>query len=117
MEFFKDRIVCKSNEDNFHKERVWIKNNTLREVEVREYNCIKNFWENFVWKFIQIRNSETWEVFERQITDITLFKEWDERIKRSKKYEEALDEENFTLEKRFIFVISFREEIETKVID
>lgn len=110
MEFYKNRIICKSDEKNFQKEKSWVKLNTVREVELWEYNSIQSIARELEWvfdKFIIIKNSETWECFERKISDITLFKEWTET--KSRKWERKWEIETRE-EKRFIFIISFEKE-------
>lgn len=81
MEFFEKRIVVKSTPKNWEKEESWIKSNTFRVVKWNEYHSLIRFIEdmqNNPWKdrFIVVRNTDTWDFFERIITDITYLKDF-----------------------------------------
>lgn len=98
MEFYKNRIVVKSTPENFEKEKCWVKNNTVRSL----YRLFDEFSETVTYddkrkqveykkmeharihnsiEFIVIRNTDTWEFFERKVTDISVFRdEWEEAI-------------------------------------
>jgi len=68
----------KSQDKYFHKERIGLKPNTIREIDLDDErfvelitHAINGFNENL---FIKIVNVQTGDVFMREITDITWFK-------------------------------------------
>lgn len=108
MEFFEKRIICKSTNEFFEKEKSWIKNNTIREVGIDESKSIEKFMyknESFK-KHIVIRNVETWEFFEREISDISLFKQW-ETHESQKLDSKSWNDVRTWKEEHFIYIISF----------
>ncbi len=75
-------IRFKSLPEYWNKERIGLKKNTLRKVDMGE-NKFKMLeeWEkimkdgHFIF-FIEITNTETKESFRKRITDITFYKGW-----------------------------------------
>lgn len=90
MRYFPNRIIAKSIPENFDKENSGIKSCTVREVDSSERKVLENFWRqkrervfSLNQACITIENTETWESFERVITDITFFKsyhDWEKDI-------------------------------------
>jgi len=92
MRYFPNRIICKSTPDNFSKEKSGLKNNTVREVWEEEFKNLNTFItgvpsSRMVWWWpcvdrrskIVIENTETWESFERYISDITQYKRYEDQ--------------------------------------
>jgi len=71
-------LIVKSIPDNWNKERYWIKNNTVREVPNYEQEIFDKFLEKYnSWNpvYIEIVNTEELTRFDREVTDITKFKD------------------------------------------
>ena len=73
-------IKFKSTPVNWRKEYLGLKNNTIRkqddEDDVR-FNILKDFvYCNLTILNIEIKNTETKEVFSRLVTDVTLFDDY-----------------------------------------
>jgi len=101
MQYFKNRIIAKSTPENFEKEKEGRKNNTVRVLDRYDINKM-NIFINIDWrKFIQISNTETWEVFERVIRDITKVDLW--------LYKESESVEKKGFSKADIYLITFEE--------
>lgn len=71
-------LLVKSTPENWNKERYWLKNNTVREIPDCEQEIFQEFleksnsWESI---YIEIVHSEELIRFDRQVTDITKFKD------------------------------------------
>jgi hypothetical protein len=73
-------IKFKSTPENFRKEYIGIKPNTVRKFnhekdkEDVRFQILEDFI-NLRWNrlTIEIENTETWEIFERVVTDVTKF--------------------------------------------
>jgi len=72
-------IEFKSIDSIYHKERMGLKPNTVREIDLNDDRflaLISKYYNGFNEKeiYIKIINADTKESFEREIEDITIFK-------------------------------------------
>lgn len=77
MQYFKNRIRAKSIPEHFEKEKLGTKNNIVREVNGKEADDIIKKMKQFLndeYVYMCIENTETGEIVEREITDITFFR-------------------------------------------
>src|SRR3990167_6176160 len=73
-------IKFKSAPENWKKEFSGIKNNTIRKqdrVSDERFRLIKKFMNKNIDKlYIKIENTETGEIFKREVSDVTVFQDW-----------------------------------------
>lgn len=75
-----ETIRFKSEQDNYRKEYIGLKNNTLRtfdkEGDLREQILNKYLMGLINNLFIEIEHFPNGEYFRRKVTDVTKYKEW-----------------------------------------
>jgi hypothetical protein len=74
-----DLIICNSFPEFYDKEKIDLKNNTVRTVTSYEMEKIKQIRENNKQNKIQIVNTDTFEYFIRNLRDISYYCLYSER--------------------------------------